>query len=215
MPKAVWRAAAAAGVTIGARLVALGVLELVGEAGGAMPADVAAISAALFPGESVDAAQVKSWLAEAKAAGLIRLEVVAGQWTVTAPVERFELTPDAKPKKRKASDQYATGGVVLEFPLTGQDTPWQSREGQVERWRELYPTLDVVQCLRNALGYLEVTPGKRPTTRGVKTFLVGWLNRDALHGPRMGSYGKAAEARPTRGSMAGLFNRIGGAAIDG
>lgn len=46
------------------------------------------------------------------------------------------------------------------------------------RWCELYPNVDVMQALRNMVGWCESNPTKRKTRRGIKSFITSWLSRE-------------------------------------
>lgn len=48
----------------------------------------------------------------------------------------------------------------------------------VDVWKQLYPAVDVMQCLRNMKGWLMSNPQKRKTARGIKRFITGWLSRE-------------------------------------
>ena len=52
----------------------------------------------------------------------------------------------------------------------------------ISHWRELYPSVDVLQQLRNMAGWLESNPDRRKTKRGIKRFITGWLSREQDRG---------------------------------
>lgn len=54
---------------------------------------------------------------------------------------------------------------------------------QVDHWTELYPAVDVMQELRNMLGWLEATPSRKKTTSGMARFITGWLSKAQNRGP--------------------------------
>lgn len=66
---------------------------------------------------------------------------------------------------------------VLTFPTVGEggDT-WPLTAAQLDRWRSLYPGIDVLAECRKALGWCEANPKKRKTVGGMAKFLVNWLN---------------------------------------
>lgn len=76
--------------------------------------------------------------------------------------------------------------VVLEYPCQGPQPRWSLTEAQVTRWAELYPGLDVLAECRRALAWLEASPGRRKTARGMPRMLAGWLSRAADRGPGPG-----------------------------
>ena len=58
----------------------------------------------------------------------------------------------------------------------------------VERWRGLYPAVDVDQALRSMIGWCDNNPTKRKTKAGIKRFINAWLAREQDRG---GSRAKA------------------------
>ena len=49
---------------------------------------------------------------------------------------------------------------------------------KVNELKELYPSVDVTQSLRNMKGWLISNPRKRKTPRGIMRFVNAWLVRD-------------------------------------
>lgn len=73
--------------------------------------------------------------------------------------------------------------VEIELLLnTGEMYP-VSRE-KTDRWRELYPAVDVSQELRNMAAWLESNPTKCKTKSGILRFCNGWLAREQDKGRR-------------------------------
>ena len=73
--------------------------------------------------------------------------------------------------------------IEIELLLnTGEIYPI-SRE-KADRWRELYPAVDVSQELRNMAAWLESNPAKRKTKSGILRFCNGWLAREQDKGRR-------------------------------
>ena len=64
---------------------------------------------------------------------------------------------------------------------TGDD--WQPEGEDVEKWKELYPAVNVEQELRAMEGWLDANPTKRKTERGIKRFVNSWLARAQDRGP--------------------------------
>ena len=52
----------------------------------------------------------------------------------------------------------------------------------VAEWSELYPAVDVMQCLRNMKGWLLSNPAKRKTRKGIKRFITTWLQKEQDRG---------------------------------
>jgi len=65
---------------------------------------------------------------------------------------------------------------VLTFPCDGPVKSWHLTQAQLDRFRELYPRLDVETEMRKALAWVEASPERRKTARGMKRFLTRWLN---------------------------------------
>lgn len=74
---------------------------------------------------------------------------------------------------------------------TGEE--WPVSKADVKEWSELYPAVDVMQCLRNMKGWLLSNPAKRKTSRGIKRFITTWLQKEQDKGGTSGfksSYGQ-------------------------
>lgn len=70
------------------------------------------------------------------------------------------------------------GPVVLTFPTIGAEgREWRLRRRQVEEWQVLFPGLDIADECRHALAWVQSSPGRRKTGRGMAKFLVGWFTR--------------------------------------
>ena len=67
--------------------------------------------------------------------------------------------------------------IVLWYPVRGQITRWALRDDQLSAWLAVYPRLDVLSECRKAWAWLEASPERRKTAKGMPRFLVGWLNR--------------------------------------
>ena len=66
---------------------------------------------------------------------------------------------------------------MLTFPVKSEETIWELSLAQVAQWQEIYPDVDVMAECRHAWAWIDANPKKRKTARGMKHFLVGWLNR--------------------------------------
>lgn len=66
---------------------------------------------------------------------------------------------------------------VFRMPLNDK-TEFGVLQSDVDRWAELYPAVDVLQELREMVGWLESNPTKRKTRRGIRTFITNWLSRE-------------------------------------
>ena len=65
---------------------------------------------------------------------------------------------------------------VFGLPLNDA-TEYAVTQAQFDKWRELYPAVDVMQELRAMKGWLEANPKKRKTKNGIMRFINGWLAR--------------------------------------
>ena len=54
------------------------------------------------------------------------------------------------------------------YPITSQ---------QVNHWKELYPSVDIMQELRKMVGWIEANPKKRKTKNGISKFINSWLSK--------------------------------------
>lgn len=64
---------------------------------------------------------------------------------------------------------------------------------KADRWRELYPSVDVSQELRNMAAWLENNPAKRKTKTGILRFCNGWLAREQDKKQEGGSYSQKSK----------------------
>lgn len=181
-------------LTVEARFVAVGLTLLMGRRT-EIEASSEAFRSALFPGENVEISTFKKWLAECCKAGIFDTVSVNGQWWLRKGGETIGKKRTAK---RPASP------VVMTFPVQGSDQEWELTQADVDRWVELYPALDVMQALRGALAHVETSTAKRRTSRGMRTFLVGWLNREVKwQRPGVRTF-ESREGR-VRGDLTGAF----------
>lgn len=81
--------------------------------------------------------------------------------------------PPRAPTRETAPDE----PTFINLPLAGDGKPFAVTEPMVARYEELYPFLDVRQCLRDMAAWLEANPAKRKTRNGVKRFITGWIKR--------------------------------------
>lgn len=59
--------------------------------------------------------------------------------------------------------------------LDGSD--YKVYQEEIDRYRELYPAIDVEREYRKMIGWIESHPKNRKTPRGIQKFVNGWLNR--------------------------------------
>ena len=66
--------------------------------------------------------------------------------------------------------------TILEIPLnTGK--PFQVTAKQVDAWKALYPSVDILQELRNIVGWNDANPTRRKTKNGILKHINYWLSR--------------------------------------
>lgn len=71
--------------------------------------------------------------------------------------------------------------LVITLQLnTGEEYPVS--QDSVNEWMELYPAVDIMQCLRNMKGWLLSNPAKRKTARGISRFITTWLQKEQDRG---------------------------------
>lgn len=87
-----------------------------------------------------------------------------GQVTVCAEPEKSASTPP-----------------VIALPLN-DGSEYQIFQEQCKEWSDLYPSVDVMQQLRNMRGWLVSNPTRRKTKRGIRKFINSWLSREQDRG---------------------------------
>lgn len=70
---------------------------------------------------------------------------------------------------------------VVELPLN-DGSEYGVTEEQCREWAELYPSVDVLQQLRNMRGWLLSNKERRKTRRGINRFITNWLSREQDRG---------------------------------
>lgn len=68
--------------------------------------------------------------------------------------------------------------IIISLPLNKTDTFHDVVESDVAEYLEIYPAVDVMQELRNMLGWIKANPTKRKTAGGIKKFINGWLAKE-------------------------------------
>lgn len=94
--------------------------------------------------------------------------------------------PPAPPSSPSQSEPPAVIYIPLndgsEYPVTQQD---------VDKWKELYQAVDIIQELKKMRGWADANPKKRKTKNGIKRFINSWLasEQDKYHGSEGGGTG--------------------------
>lgn len=65
----------------------------------------------------------------------------------------------------------------MTFRVSCKAVTWELSDAQVSEWQRVYRHLDVEAECRKAWAWLDANPSRLKTARGMKRFLVGWLNR--------------------------------------
>lgn len=86
--------------------------------------------------------------------------------------------------------------AVIRLPATA-GKEYAVTQQQVDHWGDLYPGVDVMQQLRNMVGWLESDPKRKKTTSGMSRFITNWLSKDQNRGSQKqngGSLGRPYSA---------------------
>lgn len=83
----------------------------------------------------------------------------------------------ADPPDYPSTDPPEPATVMIELILNDGTTHGVT-DKDVERYRELYPGVDVMQELRNMAGWCDSNKPKRKTRTGIKRFITNWLARE-------------------------------------
>lgn len=94
------------------------------------------------------------------------------------------LIPDPSDSAEPHSDSTPEDDepVLIRMPLNDK-TEFPITEPMIAKWQELYPAIDVMQHLRNMVGWCDAKPANRKTAKGVKVFITGWLSREQNKAP--------------------------------
>ena len=74
------------------------------------------------------------------------------------------------------SDNSIDSELVLELPLIDKSL-YPIYEKDLEKWKSIYPAVNVEQEFRNMLGWLDSHSKNRKTKSGINRFINGWLGR--------------------------------------
>ena len=102
------------------------------------------------------------------------------------PTEPNQSEPNRTEVAPPSNDSEANGTanqspVVFMYPTNGAPAEWALYHSLVDEWQEAYPSLDVLAECREAREWIKANT--RQTARGMKRFLVNWLNRSNDRGP--------------------------------
>lgn len=102
--------------------------------------------------------------------------------TETNTETNIQLSNDSK-GEYCAEPQAADAPPVISLPLN-DGTFFDVSENDRAKWSQLYPNVDVLQQLRNMVGWCDANPTKRKTRRGIKRFIIAWLAREQDRGSK-------------------------------
>ena len=102
------------------------------------------------------------------------------------------LTIDSKRQQEQANDsnceqnqsEQVEPPVITLLLNTGEE--YGISQSNVYEWSELYPAVDIMQCLRNMKGWLLANKSKRKTIRGINKFIITWLQKEQDKGGTRG-----------------------------
>lgn len=112
-----------------------------------------------------------------------------GELPQSAALIQSESESESNPKEYCAEPQAADAPPVISLPLN-DGTFFNVSENDRAKWSQLYPNVDVLQQLRNMVGWCDANPTKRKTRGGIKRFITAWLAREQDKG------GKAPQNKP-------------------
>ena len=98
------------------------------------------------------------------------------------------LTIDSKRQQEQENDsnceqnqsEQVEPPVITLLLNTGEE--YGISQSNVYEWSELYPAVDIMQCLRNMKGWLLANKSKRKTIRGINKFIITWLQKEQDRG---------------------------------
>ena len=90
---------------------------------------------------------------------------------------------------------------VIEIPLNDGSVHGVT-QADIDKYRELYPAVDVMQELRGMVGWSDANPTRKKTKSGVKKFINAWLSKAQNQGGR-GFSGVGKPSNPYLNMMEG------------
>lgn len=80
-----------------------------------------------------------------------------------------------------SSEQEECEPYIIELPLN-DGTMYKVTASDYDKYITLYPSIDIMQELRNMRGWLDANPKKQKTNKGIGRFINGWLQRSQDRG---------------------------------
>ena len=63
-------------------------------------------------------------------------------------------------------------------------TEYEITTSEVEKYKALYPAVDIEQQFRAMYGWLDANPLNRKTRRGISRFINSWISKEQNRAPR-------------------------------
>ena len=82
----------------------------------------------------------------------------------------------SSPEPEKSAPAADASPTVIELPCVSGET-YPISEADVAEWRSAFPAVDIRQQLASARQWLIANPTRRKTQRGMRKFVVSWLDR--------------------------------------
>lgn len=79
---------------------------------------------------------------------------------------------------------------------------------KVEKWKEIYPAVDVEQELREMSDWAESNPTRRKTKKGISTFIRNWLSKEQDKGGSQPRHSAKSSAEAERSFDIDEFDRF-------
>ena len=93
-------------------------------------------------------------------------------------IEREDILPGAnEAPSRKPKEIIPSEPAVITLTLNDK-SQFPVTETDIRNWQELYPSVNILQQLRNMKGWLDANPSKRKTKAGIRRFINGWLSKE-------------------------------------
>lgn len=91
----------------------------------------------------------------------------------------------AEPPSDTAPKEDNTNAIAFLPLVTGEEYGITAED--FDTWQSAYPAVDVLGDLKKMRAWLDANPTRRKTARGIKRFIVGWLERSQNSAPRQGT----------------------------
>jgi len=93
-----------------------------------------------------------------------------------------EREEDTRSPETETGETTPCEPAILTYPCDGTTKSWPLVESQLAEWRPLFPSVDLMAECRKALAWVQASPERRKTAKGMRKFLVGWFGRNQNRG---------------------------------